>query len=307
MVELTNAQEEILDSLRQAVWNGNFQEVQNVLDNNEHNDIQAVLSHEGTLTSDKGTILDFVMCCSITIKAQVEIIEQIWQEADQKTRDFMCCRAIDSFRGFGLYNIPALKTVIQEIEEHKRVMDLDFNLQEAIGNLDVDQVKAALENCGEDIEKVLMQNIDWSDSTDSDYLLIYPLIIDYDRELNQENAKKIKEIIKLLWDKASPDVRNFWLEDHMVNSKGQNTGDNYIIDSLEEQQKKYANIAGERWLEDFIQEVKDYKTNREIELNEPVLEEIEEKECIAQSDRELAKRTCTGRIHIFNKYYDPRK
>lgn len=55
MVELTNAQEEILDSLRQAVWNGNFQEVQNVLDNNEHNDIQAVLSHEGTLTSDKGT------------------------------------------------------------------------------------------------------------------------------------------------------------------------------------------------------------------------------------------------------------
>ncbi|WP_341820255.1 hypothetical protein [Wolbachia endosymbiont (group A) of Cydia strobilella] len=59
MVELTDAQEEILGSLRQAVRNDNFQEVQNVLDNKEHkehNDIQAVLSHEGTLTSDKGTI-----------------------------------------------------------------------------------------------------------------------------------------------------------------------------------------------------------------------------------------------------------
>ena len=55
MVELTDAQEEILGSLRQAVRNDNFQEVQNVLNNKEHNDIQAVLSHEGTLTSDKGT------------------------------------------------------------------------------------------------------------------------------------------------------------------------------------------------------------------------------------------------------------
>ncbi|UZE38116.1 hypothetical protein [Wolbachia endosymbiont of Drosophila pseudotakahashii] len=56
MVELTDAQEEILGSLRQAVRNDNFQEVQNVLNNKEHNDIQVVLSHEGTLTSDKGTI-----------------------------------------------------------------------------------------------------------------------------------------------------------------------------------------------------------------------------------------------------------
>lgn len=66
----------------------------------------------------------------------------------------MCCRAIDSFREFNLYNIPGLETVIQEMEEHKRVMGLDSNLQEAIENLDIDQVKAALENCGTDAARV---------------------------------------------------------------------------------------------------------------------------------------------------------
>ncbi|WP_259348871.1 hypothetical protein [Wolbachia pipientis] len=54
----------------------------------------------------------------------------------------------------------------------------------------------------------------------------------------------------------------------MVNKEGQNTEDNYIIGSLEKQQKEYANIAGEGWLEDFIQEVKGYKKDREIKLNE---------------------------------------
>ncbi|MDX5507490.1 MAG: hypothetical protein O7149_02590 [Wolbachia endosymbiont of Hylaeus sinuatus] len=199
MVELTNAQEEILDSLRQAVWNGNFQEVQNVLDNNEHNDIQAVLSHEGTLTSDKGTILDFVMCCSITIKAQVEIIEQIWKEADQKTRDFLCNTEYDLAGGDSVNTInmlrglqertndsnngPVLGKVIQEMEEHKRVMDLDSNLQEAIENLDIDQVKAALENCGENAARVLERGVYWNGGS-VDALLVYPLLVNYDRELN---------------------------------------------------------------------------------------------------------------------------
>ncbi|WP_341812341.1 hypothetical protein [Wolbachia endosymbiont (group A) of Conops quadrifasciatus] len=56
MIELTDAQEEILGSLRQAVCDDKSQKVQYIFNNNEHNDIQAVLSHEGTLTSDKGTI-----------------------------------------------------------------------------------------------------------------------------------------------------------------------------------------------------------------------------------------------------------
>ncbi|WP_457923658.1 hypothetical protein [Wolbachia endosymbiont of Muscidifurax uniraptor] len=66
MVELTDAQEKILGSLRQAVWDGNFQKVQDIFNNGEHNDIQAVLNHEGTLTSNKGTILDFVIDSSIS-------------------------------------------------------------------------------------------------------------------------------------------------------------------------------------------------------------------------------------------------
>ncbi|WP_253303255.1 hypothetical protein [Wolbachia endosymbiont of Phyllotreta cruciferae] len=213
MVELTNAQEKILGSLRQAVWNGNFQEVQNVLDNNEHNDIQAVLSHEGTLTSDKGTILDFVMCCSITIKAQVKIIELIWQKADPETHDFLCdykvtkylegqpyfTDTIDDLKRFqGKIDSNntdicfALETVIEEVEEHKRVMGLDSNLQEAIKNLDIDQVKAALENYGENAARVLERGVYWNDGS-VDALLVYPLLVNYDRELNQEDVEKIKE------------------------------------------------------------------------------------------------------------------
>ncbi|WP_419247338.1 hypothetical protein ACJZL1_01380 [Wolbachia endosymbiont of Rhagoletis indifferens] len=149
MIGLTNAQEEILGSLRQAVWNGNFQEVQNVLDNNEHNDIQAVLSHKGTLTSDKGTILDCVIDCpEASVNTKVGIIELIWKRADQNTRDFLCGHkvtkifedqpyftdTIDNLKRFqgkiDLNNTdiyPALKTVIEEVEEHKRVMGLDSN------------------------------------------------------------------------------------------------------------------------------------------------------------------------------------
>ncbi|BEP31158.1 MAG: hypothetical protein WBIAU1_06360 [Wolbachia endosymbiont of Drosophila biauraria] len=233
------------------------------------------MNHEGIGAGYKDNFLDFaIIGLDAGVKVQgeigenVEIIKQIWKVANQKTRDFVCCRAIESFRGFGLYNIPALKTVIQEIEEHKRVMDLDMALRRAIRSLNVDQVKTALENCGEDVESVLTRNVYWSDATDIDCLLIYPLMVDYERNLDKEEFEKIKEITKLLWDKASPDVRNFWLEDHMVNREGQNTEDNYIIGSLEKQQKEYANIAGEGWLEDFIQEVKGYKKDREIKLNE---------------------------------------
>ncbi|WP_065106822.1 MULTISPECIES: hypothetical protein [unclassified Wolbachia] len=260
MVELTNAQEEILDSLRQAVRNGNFQEVQNVLDNNEHNDIQAVLSHEWTLTSDKGTILDFVMCCSITIKAQVEIIEQIWKEADQKTRDFLCNTEYDLARGDSVNTInmlrglqertndsnngPVLGKVIQEMEEHKRVMDLGSNLEEAIENLDIDQVKAALENCGENAARVLELGVYWNDGS-IDALLVCPLLTNYDRELNQEDVEKIKESFKLMFDAASPGLLGF-----------EPNGNNYVMSKLVRAQKYLAKIpgVGEQCFQDLIQE-----------------------------------------------------
>ncbi|WP_341817418.1 hypothetical protein [Wolbachia endosymbiont (group A) of Pherbina coryleti] len=271
MVELTNAQEEILDSLRQAVWNGNFQEVQNVLDNNEHNDIQAVLSHEGTLTSDKGTILDFVMCCSITIKAQVEIIEQIWKEADQKTRDFLCNTEYDLAGGDSVNTInmlrglqertndsnngPVLGKVIQKIEDHKWVMDLDSNLQEAIENLDIDQVKAALENCGEDVERVLEREVYWS-SGRVDALLVYPLKVEYSEELNQEDVEKIKESFKLMFDAASPGLLGF-----------EPNGNNYVMDKLTCAQKRFAKIpgVGEQCFQDLIQEFEEKLSKNELD------------------------------------------
>ncbi|WP_338406767.1 hypothetical protein [Wolbachia endosymbiont (group A) of Longitarsus flavicornis] len=314
MVGLTDTQEEILDLLRQAIQDNNSQEVKNIFDNKEYNDIQAVLSHEGTLTSDKGTILnDVIDCSNASVSTKVELIKLIWQKADQKTCDFLCdYKVVNSFEDQPYFTgmiddlkrfqqkidhnnteYSALAQVIQEMKEHERVMGLDSDLQEAIEDLDVNRVKAVLENCGADAARVLERCVYWNDGS-VDALLVYPLIVDYEGSLDKEEFEKKKEITKLLWDKASPDVRNFWLEDHMVNSKGQNTGDNYIIWYLEKQQKKHAGIAGERWLKDFIQEVKDYKTNREIELNEPVLKGIEERECIAQSDRELAKKTCTG-------------
>lgn len=266
MVELTNAQEEILDSLRQAVWNGNFQEVQNVLDNNEHNDIQAVLSHEGTLTSDKGTILDFVIDCpEASVNTKVEIIELIWKEADQKTRDSLCgCKVtkffedqpyftdtIDNLKRFqgkiDLNNTdiyPALKTVIEEVEEHKRVMGLDSNLQEAIENLDIDQVKAALENCGENAARVLERGVYWNGGS-VDALLVYPLLVNYDRELNQEDVEKIKESFKLMFDAASPGLLGF-----------EPNGNNYVMSKLVRAQKYFAKIpgVGEQCFQDLIQE-----------------------------------------------------
>ncbi|MBA8756897.1 MULTISPECIES: hypothetical protein [Wolbachia] len=256
MVELTDAQEEILGSLRQAVRNDNFQEVQNVLDNKEHNDIQAVLSHEGTLTSDKGTILnDVIDCSNASVSTKVKIIELIWKEADQKTRDFLCCCTIDNFRRFGSYNIPALKTVIQEMEEHKRVMGLDSNLQEAIKNLDIDQVKAALENCGEDVERVLEREVYWS-SGRVDALLVYPLKVEYSEELNQEDVEKIKESFKLMFDAASPGLLGF-----------EPNGNNYVMDKLTCAQKRFAKIpgVGEQCFQDLIQEFEEKLSKNKLD------------------------------------------
>ncbi|WP_353270429.1 hypothetical protein [Wolbachia endosymbiont (group A) of Myopa testacea] len=160
----------------------------------------------------------------------------------------MCDHAIESFQNFqretGLSDIPALKTVIQEMEEHRRVMNLNIELRLAIISLDVNQVKAALENYGTDAARVLEREVYWNNGG-VDAFLVYPLKVKYSKELNQEDVEKIKEITKLLWDKASPDVRNSWLEDYMVNREGQSTGGNYIIDSLEKQQEMYGNIAGE--------------------------------------------------------------
>ncbi|WP_341814653.1 hypothetical protein [Wolbachia endosymbiont (group A) of Chalcis sispes] len=276
MVELTDAQEKILGSLRQAVRNDNFQEVQNVLDNKEHNDIQAVLSHEGTLTSDKGTILnDVIDCSNASVSTKVKIIKLIWQKADKKTRDFLCdykvtkylegqqyfTDTIDDlkrFQGKIDYNNTeyfALARVIQEIEKHERVMGLDSNLQEAIEDLDVNRVKAVLENCGADAARVLERCVYWDDGS-VDALLVYPLLVKYDRELNQEDVEKIKESFKLMFDAASPGLLGF-----------EPNGNNYVMDKLTCAQKRFAKIpgVGEQCFQDLIQEFEEKLSKNELD------------------------------------------
>ncbi|WP_353288617.1 hypothetical protein [Wolbachia endosymbiont (group A) of Pogonocherus hispidulus] len=286
MTELTDIQQRIKTSLIRAISDNDLKMVQETFNSNGNDDIQAALRHKETPISSKDTILDLaIVRLNIAVEAQVEIIKLIWEKANQKTRDFVCDHAIENFQNFRiqtvLSDIPALETVIQEMEEHKRVMDLNMKLIRVIKSLNVNQVKAALENCGENVQSVLDRRVYWNDG-DVDAFLVFPLEVKYSKELNQEDVEKIKDITKLLWNKASHDVRNSFLEYYMVNREGQNTGDDYIIDFLEEQQEMYRNIAGEGWLKDFIQEVKDYKKSREEELSKRV-EDIEEKEPIADN------------------------
>ncbi|WP_341816756.1 hypothetical protein [Wolbachia endosymbiont (group A) of Agelastica alni] len=276
MVGLTDTQEEILDLLRQAIQDNNSQEVKNIFDNKEYNDIQAVLSHEGTLTSDKGTILnDVIDCSNASVSTKVELIKLIWQKADQKTCDFLCdYKVVNSFEDQPYFTgmiddlkrfqqkidhnnteYSALAQVIQEMEEHKRVMDLDSNLQEAIENLDIDQVKAALENCGENAARVLERGVYWNGGS-VDALLVYPLLVNYDRELNQEDVEKIKESFKLMFDAASPGLLGF-----------EPNGNNYVMDKLTCAQKRFAKIpgVGEQCFQDLIQEFEEKLSKNELD------------------------------------------
>ncbi|WP_341820256.1 hypothetical protein [Wolbachia endosymbiont (group A) of Cydia strobilella] len=149
----------------------------------------------------------------------------------------------------------ALARVIQEIEKHERVKDLDSNLQEAIENLDIDQVKAALENCGEDVERVLEREVYWS-SGRVDALLVYPLKVEYSEELNQEDVEKIKESFKLMFDAASPGLLGF-----------EPNGNNYVMDKLTCAQKRFAKIpgVGEQCFQDLIQEFEEKLSKNELD------------------------------------------
>ncbi len=268
MIGLTNTQQQIQTSLITAISNNNLKTVQDIFNNDEYDDVQAALRHEGTLTSDKGTILDFVINCSkASVNTKAEIIELIWQEADQKTRDFLCgykvangfedqpyfTDTIDNLKRFqgkidsnntDIYS--ALETVIQEMEEHKRVMGLGSNLQEAIISLDVNQVKAALENCGEDAARVLERRVYWN-SGNVDVLLVCPLTVKYSKELNQEDVKKIKEIFELMLGYAPP-----WLHRYEVQCEG--SGENYVMNRLVLAQERFATVpgVGEEYFQDLI-------------------------------------------------------
>ncbi|WP_259349154.1 hypothetical protein [Wolbachia pipientis] len=63
------------------------------------------MNHEGIGAGYKDNFLDFaIIGLDAKVKTQgkigknVKIIKQIWKVANQEIRDFMCCRAIDSFQ-----------------------------------------------------------------------------------------------------------------------------------------------------------------------------------------------------------------
>jgi hypothetical protein len=279
---------------------GNLLEVRNIFKDNEDSNIQKILRLQWIsnklINNVLGAAIDFYNTHGQ--KEGIEIIELIWQKADQNTCDFICSTEYNLAEGGNVSTINMLRqgrtndsnkdileAVIQEMEECKRVIGLDYKLREAIKNLDVDQVKAALESCGKDVKSVLERKVYWHGTGNVDALLVCPLKVKYSEKLDQEDVEKIKEITKLLWNGASSNVRDFWLKDNMVDERGQSTGDNYIIAAIKGQQEFYVEegIADEEWLGDFIQEVKDYKKSREEELSKRV-EDIEEKEPIADNE-----------------------
>lgn len=211
----------------------------------------------------------------------------------------MCDHAIESFenslRETVLSDIPALETVIQEMEEHKRVMDLSSILRDAIKSLNVNQVEAALENCGENVQSVLDRIVYWVDG-DVDAFLVYPLEVKYSKELNQEDVEKIKEIFELMFNAASPQLLGY-----------EHRGNNYVMSKLVKAQKRFAKIpgVGEQCFQDLIQKFeeklskdtldnakaddqiawdKEYATRFSQEINHDLFENDELNACIDDTD-----------------------
>ncbi|WP_353282269.1 hypothetical protein [Wolbachia endosymbiont (group A) of Myopa testacea] len=306
MTELTDIQQKIQTSLITAISENNLKMVQEIFNSNENDDIQAALRHEGAPTSEKDIILYFAITRLNDIvedkekfEKSIKIIELIWQKTNQKIRDSVCDHAIESFenslRETVLSDIPALETVIQEMEEHKRVMDLSSILRDAIKSLNVNQVEAALENCGENVQSVLDRIVYWVDG-DVDAFLVYPLEVKYSKELNQEDVEKIKEIFELMFNAASPQLLGY-----------EHRGNNYVMSKLVKAQKRFAKIpgVGEQCFQDLIQKFeeklskdtldnakaddqiawdKEYATRFSQEINHDLFENDELNACIDDTD-----------------------
>lgn len=89
--------------------------------------------------------------------------------------------------------------------------------------------------------------------------------------------------------KASPDVHDFWLKYQRVTENQ----DAAVIKLLKGEQQRHAKIGSEKWLEDFIQEVKDYTEQKSIEENLEIATEKPTTKSVLQ-DAQLSQinRTC---------------
>lgn len=147
MTKLTNTQKGILDSLMQAILHGNLLEVRNIFKDNEDSNIQKILRLQWTsnklINNVLGVAIDFYNTHGQ--KEGIEIIKLIWQKADQNTCDVLRSTEYNLAEGGNVSTINMLRQgrtndsnkdileeVIQEMEEYKTVMGLDYNLREEI-------------------------------------------------------------------------------------------------------------------------------------------------------------------------------
>ncbi|WP_353279379.1 hypothetical protein [Wolbachia endosymbiont (group B) of Xanthorhoe designata] len=341
----------IQDLLYYAVQQNNLKKVQNILNSNPNSDVQKALKSK---FSYNYTILDFAI---FTQKKEGDIIKALWQKADQETRILLSNSAIKLANKSSDYDVknlfqklritiestpkkPLEQTyeesnqkngicgrAIQKVENLKRISDLHYKLRQAIDYLDVKKVKAVLEDCDTNLAMILNRPIHSQSKTT---LLLYPLQVGLNKRyigdgerLKQEDLRNIKEITKLLWDKASPDIRDFWFkfhqdqqeestkdtkatfEAHLKNAspdirnlwlKYQRVPENQdaaVIKLLKGEQQRHAKIDSEKWLEDFIQEVKDYTEQKSIEENLEIATEKPTTKSVLQ-DAQLSQinRTC---------------
>lgn len=341
----------IQDLLYYAVQQNNLKKVRNILNSNPNSDVQKALKSK---FSDNYTILDFAI---FTQKQEGDIIKALWQKADQETRILLSNSAIKLANKSSDYDvkkfIPEVKDynrkytekatkqtyeesnqkngicgrAIQKVENLKRISDLHYKLRQAIDYLDVKKVKAVLEDCDTNLAMILNRPIHSQSKTT---LLLYPLQVGLNKRyigdgkrLKQEDLRNTKEITKLLWDKASPDIRNFWFKFHQDQQeestkdtkatfeahlkkappdirdlwlKYQRVPENQdaaIIKLLKGEQQRHAKIGSEKWLEDFIQEVKGYTEQKSIEENLEIATEKPTTKSVLQ-DAQLSQisRTC---------------
>lgn len=350
---LWNKRKETQNSLRLAIVNSNLREVLSILEKiNSEEGIDYTQEVLRSKFDGNYTILDFAI-----LQREKDIIKALWQKADQETHILLSNSAIklankssdydvkNLFQKLGITIESTLKKpleqtyeesnqkngicgrAIQKVENLKRISDLHYKLRQAIDYLDVKKVKAVLEDCDTNLAMILNRPIHSQSKTT---LLLYPLQVGLNKRyigdgkrLKQEDLRNIKEITKLLWDKASPDIRDFWFkfhqdqqeestkdtkatfEAHLKNAspdirdlwlKYQRVPENQdaaVIKLLKGEQQRHAKIDSEKWLEDFIQEVKDYTEQKSIEENLEIATEKPTTKSVLQ-DAQLSQinRTC---------------
>lgn len=303
---LTGRQKKIRDSLISEAIKGNFESIKN----NYDSDVQKVL--ESKLPSDVQEKFkeDLPNPCTtlkfITFQKNQKEINQYKQKIESNSSGVATQEAKGSDDSH-----------MQKVENLKRISSLHYKLRQAIDYLNVEEVKAVLEDCDTNLAMILNRPIHSQSKTT---LLLYPLQVGLNkqyigdgRRLKQEDLRNIKEITKLLWDKASPDIRDFWFkfhqdqqeentkdtkatfEAHLKNAspdirdlwfKNQRASENQdaaVIKLLKGEQQRHAKIGSEKWLEDFIQEVKDYKEQKSIKENCEIAIEKPITKCVLQN------------------------